>query len=72
MTPELWIRSNFTIVHDDIINDDTISWGNGVYTPIIAFLTMFSAIIQVALDAKTDVRQAIRAADNGRGFAALI
>ena len=70
MIAEEWIRANLPVVFDG--DEDIIDWGNNVYTPIRAFLSMFENIVQNALDRNQDVRQAIRDNDNGRGFAGLV
>ena len=70
MTAEQWIRANLTVIHDGY--EDVIDWGNGIYTPVGIFVTMFGTVIQDAIDTGSDVREAIRNNDNGRGFASLV
>ena len=61
---------NSNVMDDNGTN--VISWREGIYTPVTSFYAMFGNVIQEALDSNKDVRQAIRDADNGRGFADII
>ena len=61
-----WVKANL------VVEGDVINWNNGIYTPVDAFVDMFGVVISTALAEGRDVRQAIRNADNGRGFAALV
>lgn len=70
MTTEVWIKANFNVVNDGM--GDVISWGNGVYTPLPSFITMFDNVIQTAISVNGDVIQAIKDNDNGRGFTNLV
>ena len=71
MTAQEWVSSNFDIDYD-ILGEPAIDWGNGIYTPVAAFVSMFGIAIEAAIAANEDVRAAIRAVDNGRGFASLV
>lgn len=69
---EQWINANFNVEPGPF--GDAIDWGNGVHTPVSAFITMFGDVIQTALTAGTDPKQAIIASDpeNIKGFNDLL
>ncbi|MGN7359447.1 hypothetical protein ACTHPF_20600 [Paenibacillus sp. SAF-054] len=73
-----WIRKNYTTGTMNILGE-CIVWGNGIqyygiYTPVDKFIEMFGDVIQAALDAGRDVKQAIRDSDpnNEKGFNELL
>ena len=65
-----WIRANLRLAVGP--DGDVIDWDNGIYTPVDAFVDMFGVVISTAQSEGRDVRQAIRHADNGRGYASLV
>ncbi|MFU1798703.1 hypothetical protein ACM1RC_33025 [Paenibacillus azoreducens] len=78
MTPNEWIRANYYVVDHDIMGT-VIVWGNqqgfyAIYTPIDKFIEFFEVPMKEALQARTDVKQAIRDSDpeNVRGFNELL
>jgi hypothetical protein len=66
MSPEQWIRAEFTINN----NLDSIDWGNGIFTPISVFLAHFGSSIETALGTGADIRQSMRDSDvdNKKGY----
>lgn len=74
MTPKDWIMDNYTVVDNNVMGN-IIVWGNqqgfyAIYTPIDKFIELFEKPMQEAIQAGTDVKQAIRDYDpeNKRGF----
>ncbi|BFH63892.1 hypothetical protein [Paenibacillus azoreducens] len=79
MTPESWVRSNYYVIDDHPIMGNIIVWENqqgfyAIYTPIDKFIELFEKPMQEAIQAGTDVKQAIRDYDpeNERGFNELL